>query len=99
MPMHTTAVDRVYQGGVGFDALSELFEARVRRDAADFLGNVREGLNEFLGGRDRQSHGACPRRRSLCEGLSRQGVTLRARIGSNQLALLMRMRVDHKGAS
>ena len=99
MPMHTTAVDCVDQGGVGFDALLELFEARVRRDAADFLGNVREGLNEFLGGRDRRSHGACPRRRSLCEGLSRQGVTLGARIGSNQLALLMRMRVDHKGAS
>ena len=33
------------------------------------------------------------------KGLSRQGVTLLARIETNQLALLMRMRVDHKGAS
>ena len=49
VPMHTAAVDRVHRGCIGFDALSQLFEAGVRRDATDFGWNVGEGLDEFLG--------------------------------------------------
>ena len=56
VPMHTTAVDRVDRGVVGFDALTELFEACVRRNTANFGGtsgkdsmsSLGDGTNEVM---------------------------------------------------